>query len=181
MARKFNPIFKSLVKDDNDLYGLCAYAVYKREKIGEIERFKKNNYRDPDDNFLESFHEQSMNKLDEYRLKGDRNCNDMIAIAIGKAVQTNPTIVVQTSAPVSNEPKERVDKKEKKGGAFWRNVFSSFVAKLLWAIFPIILLFVGLVAAPRWTIKLVKLWHPELIEEVTSDDSQTKTTFVFEN
>jgi hypothetical protein len=64
-----------------------------------------------------------MNKLDEYRLKGDRNCNDMIAIAIGKAVQTNPTIVVQTSAPVSNEPKERVDKKEEKGGAFWRNVF----------------------------------------------------------
>ena len=61
MARRFNPIFKSLVKDDKDLYGLCAYAVYKREKIGEIERFKKNNYRDPDDSFFESFHDKSMN------------------------------------------------------------------------------------------------------------------------
>ena len=41
MARKYNYLFSSLVKDKSDIQGHIAYAIYKFDKISYLDKFKK--------------------------------------------------------------------------------------------------------------------------------------------
>lgn len=173
MSREFNPIYKALVTDDKDLAGLCAYAVYKREKIEKIESYKLVNNKEPDDDYLDDFHKQSMNKLDKYRKEGNKNCESMIAYVVGKAVQNKPN-VVQKATDKTGKQKDEEKKNPPQKGTFWPNVWSGFLAKLFWAIVPIIVLLLGLVTKPQLTLKLVKITHPEIIEELMHNESNTE-------
>lgn len=53
---KYNFIYKTLVKDHDDIIGIIAYAFYKRQKIEFIENFVTQNEKDPNDNDLKTFH-----------------------------------------------------------------------------------------------------------------------------
>ena len=70
MSKEFNYIYDQLVDSDDDIHGIIAYSVYKRQKIQFIKEFKnKNDGKDPDDGDLLSFNELSMSpsQLDFYR------------------------------------------------------------------------------------------------------------------
>ena len=70
MSKEFNYIYDQLVDSDDDIHGIIAYSVYKRQKIQFIKEFKnKNDGKDPNDGDLLSFNELSMSpsQLDFYR------------------------------------------------------------------------------------------------------------------
>lgn len=57
MAKDYNYIYSKLVKNNNDLVGLIAYALYKQHKIEFIESFKaNNNQQDPSEADFNSFY-----------------------------------------------------------------------------------------------------------------------------
>lgn len=66
---KYNFIYKTLVKDEDDIIGIIAYAFYKRQKIEFIENFITQNGKDPNDNDLKTFHQisNSQSQLESYR------------------------------------------------------------------------------------------------------------------
>lgn len=74
----YNWIYKKIMKnamskDKHDVIGYVAYSIYKREKIEEIERFKnRNNNKDPEFADLKYFHEQSEERIEEYRENAQR-------------------------------------------------------------------------------------------------------------
>lgn len=59
MTKEFNYIYEELVESDDDIYGIIAYSVYKRQKIERIQDFKKNHGRSPSDDELRQFNELS--------------------------------------------------------------------------------------------------------------------------
>lgn len=108
----YNWIYKKIMKnamskDKHDVIGYVAYSIYKREKIEEIERFKnRNNNKDPEFADLKYFHEQSEERIEEYRENAQRVLQNYI---------TNLGI-----------------EKEKESHGFIYGVLQSFVANLLW-------------------------------------------------
>ena len=55
MAQRYNFIFEALVKSDNDLVGMVAYTLYKRQKIEWIEKFRAEHANvDPTEEELEA-------------------------------------------------------------------------------------------------------------------------------
>lgn len=65
--RQYNFIFASLVNEPDELVGLIAYGIYKKEKIGYIEEFTKRHERGPTDTELNEFHCMSVARIDQYR------------------------------------------------------------------------------------------------------------------
>lgn len=70
MPRQFNFIFKELVNGDDDIVGLLAYSLYKKEKISWIQNFKKSHdKRDPNEEEISSFHDacNTKERLSSYK------------------------------------------------------------------------------------------------------------------
>ncbi len=64
-----NPIFGALVRSDEDLVGLVAYALYKLQKRDWLVSFARENKRQPDINEANSYimGEQTPRRLETYR------------------------------------------------------------------------------------------------------------------
>lgn len=62
-AGNYNFIYRQLVDDDNDILGIIAYALYKRQKIEFIENFKKKHAQEPQEADFNSFNEFSSSPL----------------------------------------------------------------------------------------------------------------------
>lgn len=57
MARRYNFIYKQLVKNESDILGNIAYSLYKADKIKFIEDFKaKNGGKEPTEADFQPFH-----------------------------------------------------------------------------------------------------------------------------
>ena len=67
LPREYNQIYEALVYEPNDIVGLIAYGIYKREKIDHIKRFVDREGRNPTDEDLRAFHEESMARVENYR------------------------------------------------------------------------------------------------------------------
>lgn len=67
--RSFNFIYDTLVSDKNDIAGIIAYSVYKRQKIEYIAKFREINGHAPDDAELSKFTEisTSPSQIEFYR------------------------------------------------------------------------------------------------------------------
>ena len=59
MERKYSNIFSLLVRNQSDIVGHIAYALYKSEKANYIEHFCAINNRKPTDDELSIFHDIS--------------------------------------------------------------------------------------------------------------------------
>ena len=64
-----NPIFDTLVRDEADLEGLLAYALYKQNKRDWLIAFERSNSRPPDERELASYilGERTPRRIDTYR------------------------------------------------------------------------------------------------------------------
>jgi hypothetical protein len=67
---KYNRIYENLVKEDKDIVGMLAYAIYKKQKQETIKEFiLNNNGARPSESDLESFHNLASQRtqLEMYR------------------------------------------------------------------------------------------------------------------
>lgn len=53
---KYNFIYSKLVADENDILGIIAYAIYKRQKIDFIKTTKETYDRDPTPEEFQTFY-----------------------------------------------------------------------------------------------------------------------------
>ncbi len=70
MPRKYNYIYKQLVENRGDIIGHIAYALYKKDKIEYIEKFKEeHNGNDPTEDDLKPFNDMSCTSgsIDKYK------------------------------------------------------------------------------------------------------------------
>jgi len=72
--RKFNFIFKKIVRDEKDLTGMIAYSLYKRNKIEVIEGKVEKSNSSISDADLKEFNEFSNTKsqIESYRDKAEK-------------------------------------------------------------------------------------------------------------
>lgn len=79
MARKYSPLYKKIVKDERDVVGHIAYALYKQAKIAHIEKYKADNGgADPDEDYLNHFHNIACieGEMERYRIQATRILQD---------------------------------------------------------------------------------------------------------
>lgn len=65
--RSYNFIFEKLAGEPDDIVGLLAYGIYKREKIDFIRRYKDKHGCGPSEEKLSEFHEESIARLQTYK------------------------------------------------------------------------------------------------------------------
>ncbi|HKS14027.1 MAG TPA: hypothetical protein VJS90_13425 [Pseudomonas sp.] len=65
----YNYIYATLVQDEQDILGIIAYSLYKRQKIEYVQAFKTRHGREPTDDDLAPFHDvsNSVTQLESYR------------------------------------------------------------------------------------------------------------------
>lgn len=87
MARKYNYLFSSLVKDKSDIHGHIAYAIYKFDKISYLDKFKKEKGREPTENEIEAFHSSCCTdaRIEEYRQHADSILHDFTNNVLAEA------------------------------------------------------------------------------------------------
>jgi ABC-type antimicrobial peptide transport system permease subunit len=86
MPRNYNHIYQLLVKNDNDLVGIIAYSIYKKQKIQHIEEFKELHKKAPTDDDLVPFNNISSNKtsIEGYRIKAENILEEFLNIILEK-------------------------------------------------------------------------------------------------
>lgn len=79
----YNFIYTKLVDNENDVIGVVAYSVYKRQKIEYIEAIRCKHQRRPDERELAAFHDlsNSATQLDSYRQQSVALVREFLASA----------------------------------------------------------------------------------------------------
>lgn len=65
----YNYIYSTLVQNEQDILGVIAYSLYKRQKLEYVQGFKSKHGREPTDGDLAPFHDvsNSISQLESYR------------------------------------------------------------------------------------------------------------------
>ena len=89
MERKYSNIFSLLVRNQSDIVGHIAYALYKSEKANYIEHFCAINNRKPTDDELSIFHDISSqpDSVNEYRFVASNILSRFIDNSLQESIQ----------------------------------------------------------------------------------------------
>jgi hypothetical protein len=117
---RFNYIYAKLVTEPNDFVGLCAYSIYKQEKIDYIIKWKEKNGRDPKPYELQDFHTQSMNRCEQYRM-----------IAVQRVEIFSEEILAEKIADIEEFYKDEAISKSR--FAWWNGVWQSLTASVIFS------------------------------------------------
>lgn len=81
MEKNYNYIYEKLVRSEDDLVGLVAYAIYKKHKIEFITRIKEEEGREPNDADCNAFFKASttQSQLVKYRNDAQTILSDVVA------------------------------------------------------------------------------------------------------
>lgn len=88
LERKYNFIFEKLASEPDDLVGLLAYGIYKREKITYITNFQTEHGRGPTEGELSVFHEMSCSHLGSYLRQAEIDLADLQNLIAEEAVSS---------------------------------------------------------------------------------------------
>ena len=85
----YNFIYRKLVESPDDITGMIAYALYKREKIEFIQGFISKYNRSPTDAELKSFHLSSNTeaRLNAYRIQAGVIAREFLEISLDEKVK----------------------------------------------------------------------------------------------
>lgn len=88
-SQPYNFIYEKLVSADDDIIGMIAYSLYKREKVEYIRNFKTKYKRDPEDSDLQSFHISSNTeaRLSGYGVQAKEIAREFLEIALAEKVE----------------------------------------------------------------------------------------------
>ncbi len=80
----YNYIYRELVTNENDILGIIAYSLYKRQKIEYIQGFKSRNGAEPSNEDLVPFHDisNSLSQLESYRNQASQLAQDFLDITL---------------------------------------------------------------------------------------------------
>lgn len=118
----YNYIYTELVKNENDILGILAYSLYKRQKIEFIQGFKHKTGNEPTDADLTPFHDisNSASQLESYRNQANQLAQNFLDITLNTQAEELDKIY---SAKANNEIKNSRP-------SFWSGVAQSVVGSV---------------------------------------------------
>lgn len=123
--RKYNFIFEKLAQDPDDLVGLLAYGVYKREKIEYINNFKKEKGNGPSEEELDIFHSMSVVRVEQYRIVAETILAELQSELISDQIKT-------IKEGYDKQFKEQLSKLKV---PWWESAFHGFLGSLIFTFF----------------------------------------------
>lgn len=119
----YNFIYSKLVVDAEDLVGLIAYGLYKREKIEFITKFKEdNNSRDPNDTDLTVFHSLT---------NTDSRCSNYRSQAEGILADFSGKMLAEKARELQDVYQADLVSQLKEGLPFWKGVGQNVIASVV--------------------------------------------------
>lgn len=90
MERSYNFIYEQLVKSEDDLVGLIAYAIYKKHKIEFITKIKEEEHREPTEEECSAFFKASTteSQLAKYRNDAESILSDVVANTVNEELKS---------------------------------------------------------------------------------------------
>lgn len=167
MARVYNYIYSKLVKDDNDLVGLIAYALYKQHKIEYIESFKAdNNNTDPTDKDFESFYVGSCtaSSLNSYRDEAQQLLEKLTLAAAREDINEFENEMLR------NYKREIADAVKSNQPKWWSSVIYSVIGAFVFSIIIAISSFLGK-TSEKANVQLIV----DAINSVRTDSTRIET------
>lgn len=163
MKEGYNFIYTELVKNEDDILGIIAYSLYKRQKIEYIKGFKAKHGRDPTDTDLLSFHEISNSpfQLQTYRNQADKLAQDFL------------TITLETRAEELEQYYEKKVVNEIKSHKpnYWIGVSQGVVASVIFV------LLLGLLVIFTWSLNqgprqvIEQIFDVKIVNQISSDSA----------
>lgn len=155
MERNYNFIYEKLVKSEDDLVGLIAYAIYKKHKIEFITRIKEEEGREPSQEECTAFFKASTTDSQ-----------------LAKYINDAKSILSDVVANTTNEELERYEQEmladyenriKKCLPPWWHNVIWSVIASFIFSGMGIFFYYLGVTE---------KQSTPQQIEiKITTNDS----------
>ena len=135
MSRKYSYIFSRLVKDDSDIVGHIAYALYKSDKVNYIENFKESNKREPTDEDLDAFHSVSSQyeSIRKYRFIASHILKDFLDDTLEESIENIEEECNERHAEILKEVIKPLLPK-KKWTIFWHGVLQSVAGAFIFAL-----------------------------------------------
>lgn len=123
MTRRFNFIYEKLVQGEDDVVGLLAYGLYKKDKIEHIKRIKDKKGQDPNEEELEHFHESSEAHIENYRTRAIQLSRDFLQ-----------NVLVDRVAEIEAEHDQKLSAEVRNLKArWWPSIMQSFLGAILFA------------------------------------------------
>ncbi|WP_295990192.1 hypothetical protein [Rugamonas sp.] len=122
-------IYRQLVTDDDDLLGMVAYALYKRQKFDFIDGFKKRHSKDPESSDFAMFNDLSSSEL---QLKSYQDQAETLT------ADFSLSLLETYNAKLENRAYETVFKARLR---FWFGVWQGVVASFVFVILIGVLIF----------------------------------------
>lgn len=160
-SRPYNFIYSQLVDDENDIVGLIAYAIYKRQKIDYIRSVHSKRQRDVDPSEMSVFHEisNSSTQVQSYRDQAVMVLNSFLNDALR-----------QRADKMANEYQSRLTRElMSTRPQFWSGVSQSIVGSILFV------LFVGLIVFFTWSMQqgpkqvIERIFNVQIISQDQAD------------
>lgn len=137
MARKYNFIYKRLVKDGTDLTGHIAYSLYKSEKISWIEQYKKDNDgKEPTETDFEQYHKAccSERRIENYLAMAETTLQTFM---LGSAEMMTEQVAEEVSEKVTKHINDniatRIPKRESMVCRYFHGSMQSVIGTVLLA------------------------------------------------
>lgn len=135
MERKYSNIFSLLVRNQSDIVGHIAYALYKYEKSNYIEHFKSGNNRNPTDDELHTFHDISSqpDSVHKYRFVASNILSRFIDNSLQDSIHgIEQSCYARHSAILRDVITPLLPKK--KSTIFWHGVLQSVAGAFIFAL-----------------------------------------------
>lgn len=159
----YNFIYSKLVAAPDDLVGLIAYGLYKREKIEFIARFKDDHSNDPTDADLAIFH--SLTNTDSRRENYRSQAEGILASFSNKMLE-------EITGKIQDEYEDTLIEELKKAQPFWRGVGQNLVSSV--ATLAIIALFFFIIWSMRFGVSdtLGTVFNVDITSKVSTTNQQ---------
>lgn len=135
MSRKYSFIFSRIVKDESDIVGHIAYALYKSDKVNYIENFKESNKREPADEDLDAFHSVSSQyeTIRKYRFIASHILKDFLDDTLEESIDNIEQESNERHAEILKDVIKPLLPK-KKWTLFWHGVLQSVAGAFIFAL-----------------------------------------------
>jgi Fe2+ transport system protein B len=138
-AAKYNFIYAKLVEDENDILGIIAYSMYKRQKIEYIQTIDKKYGREPTNEEFQSFYaiSNSDSQLENYQSQAIALANQFLEEALAEKAQ-------ELEDYFSEKTRQEIRSIRP---SFMSGVFQSLIGSVIFV------LFLGLLVFFTWSLK----------------------------
>jgi len=135
MPRKYSYIYTKLVRNDADIVGHIAYAIYKSEKIKYIEQLKVGTDEEIEEDDLKPFHDicSSDDNITKYRFMASRILRSFLDNTLSESIQNMERECIENHSQLLSDIIEPL-KPKSKWYIFWHGVLQSVAGAFIFAL-----------------------------------------------